>query len=196
MIHEVLRAASFAARKHSTQRRKGRDASPYINHPLEVAEILARHGVDEVPLIQAALLHDTVEDTETTFEELTREFGEEVAGLVAEVTDDKSLQKQERKELQIRHAPGLSHSAKLIKIADKVSNARDVSENPPADWDLRRRVEYLEWTRAVVDGCRGVNAGLDARYDEVLAAGMARLGSAGQGTPEGGEESRRRGARA
>lgn len=196
MIHEILRAASFAARKHSTQRRKDRDASPYVNHPLEVAEILARHGVDDVPVIQAALLHDAVEDTETTFEELTREFGEQVAGLVAEMTDDKSLPKHERKDLQIRHAPGLSSAAKLIKIADKICNARDVSENPPADWDLRRRVEYLEWTRAVVDGCRGVNAGLEARYHEVLDAGMARLRAAGQGTPEGGEKNRRRGVRA
>lgn len=178
MIHEILRAASFAASRHATQRRKGRDASPYVNHVLEVAEILARHGIDDGSTLQAALLHDTVEDTQTSVEELTDSFGAAVAGLVMEVTDDKSLPKDVRKELQIRNAPGLSRAAKLIKLGDKISNVRDVSEHPPAGWDLERRRAYLEWTRAVIAGCRGANAGLEARYDEVLASGMERLGAA------------------
>jgi len=178
VIHEVLRAASFAARKHATQKRKGRDASPYVNHVLEVVEVLARHGVDDPLVLQAALLHDTIEDTETSLEELTEVFGPEVAGFVMEVTDDKSLPKDVRKELQIRHASGLSVAAKLIKLGDKISNVRDVSENPPPGWDLERRRAYLEWTRAVIAGCRGVNPGLEAHYDEVLASGMARLDGA------------------
>jgi len=177
MIYEVLRAASFAARKHATQRRKGRDASPYVNHVVEVAELLARHGIDDGATLQAALLHDTIEDTETSLEELTGAFGPVVASLVMEVTDDKSLPKDVRKELQIRHAPGLSRAAKLIKLGDKISNVRDVSEHPPAGWDLARRRAYLEWTREVIAGCRGVNAELEARYDEVLASAMERLGS-------------------
>jgi guanosine-3',5'-bis(diphosphate) 3'-pyrophosphohydrolase len=175
MIHEILRAASFAARGHATQKRKGRDASPYVNHVLEVAEILARHGVEDGPTLQAALLHDIIEDTDTGLEELTAAFGAVVAGLVMEVTDDKSLPKNVRKELQIRHASELSSEAKLIKLGDKISNVRDVTENPPADWDLARRRAYLEWTRAVIAGCRGVNAGLEAHYDAVLTSGIERL---------------------
>ena len=174
-IPEILRAAAFAADKHQSQRRKDRAASPYINHPLAVAEILSRHGVTNPVVIQAALLHDTVEDTETSREELEREFGEEVAALVMEVTDDKSLPKAERKRLQIEHAPRISDSAKLIKLGDKICNARDVSENPPADWPLDRKQEYLAWTQQVVAGCRGVNAGLERHFDLLLDAAYSRL---------------------
>jgi guanosine-3',5'-bis(diphosphate) 3'-pyrophosphohydrolase len=142
---------------------------------LAVAETLTRHGVTDPVVIQAALLHDTVEDTETTREELEREFGNAVSAVVMEVTDDKSLPKAERKRLQIEHAPGISVAAKLVKLADKICNARDVSENPPADWSVDRRREYLEWTRAVVAGCRGVNDGLERAFDELVDAALSRL---------------------
>lgn len=172
---QILRAASFAAEKHKSQRRKDRAASPYINHPLAVAETLGRHGVTDPVAIQAALLHDTVEDTETSRAELDAEFGEEVTAVVMEVTDDKSLPKEQRKRLQIEHAPAISDAAKLVKLGDKICNARDVSENPPADWSEERRREYLEWTRQVVAGCRGVNADLERHFDELLEAALRRL---------------------
>ena len=167
---DLLHAASFAADKHKDQRRKGSDAKPYINHPLDVANILAHIGrVEDIDILIAAILHDTIEDTETTAKELTTLFGERVCGFVLEVTDDKSLPDKLRKQLQIDHAPHLSVEAKQIKLADKISNIRDVFENPPAGWDEKRRREYVEWGVAVVAGLRSVNSDLEAFFDEVVA---------------------------
>lgn len=173
---ELLRAVRFAACKHRDQRRKGMDASPYINHPIEVAELISRVGeVDDQAVLIAAILHDTVEDTETEPADIEREFGSEVRELVAEVTDDKNLQKARRKQLQIEHAPHISDRAKLIKIADKTCNVRDVAHSPPPDWSEERRSEYLDWASRVVAGCRGVNRQLERYFDETLAKGRDHL---------------------
>jgi (p)ppGpp synthase/HD superfamily hydrolase len=171
----LLKALRFAAEKHRDQRRKGTNSSPYINHPIEVAETLARSGVTDPVILQAAILHDTIEDTETTPEEIEREFGAEVRKMVEEVTDDKSLPKQERKRLQIEHAPHLSEGARQIKIADKLCNLRDVTHAPPDDWSLERRQEYLKWTENVVAGCRGLNCELENLYDATLDEGRKTL---------------------
>jgi guanosine-3',5'-bis(diphosphate) 3'-pyrophosphohydrolase len=166
----------FAARKHRSQRRKDVEASPYINHPIEVATILATIGaVADLPTLIAAILHDTIEDTETTPEELEERFGAEVRSLVLEVTDDKRLPKAERKRLQIEHAPSISAKAKLVKLGDKIANVRDVTATPPAGWSAARRREYLDWTEQVVGGCRGSNAALESHYDQVLRSGRAVL---------------------
>ena len=177
-IAAILKALHFAATKHRDQRRKGEEASPYINHPIEVAELLAREGgVTDPVLLQAAILHDTIEDTKTTPQELEEAFGTQVRSVVEEVTDDKRLPKAERKRLQIEHAPHLSKRARQIKIADKISNVRAVTVSPPADWPLERRQEYLNWTEQVVAGCRGCNVALEGLYDEILAEGRRTLGS-------------------
>ena len=176
---EVLRAALFAARKHRSGKRKDADESPYINHPLAVAAVLAEHGVEDPVTLQAALLHDTLEDTETTPAELEREFGFAVARVVLEVTDDKALEKRERKRLQIEKSAGLSERAKLVKLGDKICNAHDVAWSPPKDWPPSRRVEYLDWTERVVQGCRGTNPALEERYDRVLAEARGSLGIGG-----------------
>jgi guanosine-3',5'-bis(diphosphate) 3'-pyrophosphohydrolase len=174
----LLRALQFSARKHRDQRRKDREASPYINHAIEVAHVLASVGaVTDVPVLAAALLHDTIEDTQTTAAELEQQFGRDVRLLVEEVTDDKRLPKAERKRLQVAHARDASHRAKLIKLGDKICNVRDVTHSPPADWPLERRREYLDWTEQVVAGCRGVNAALEACYDQALGEGRSRLGA-------------------
>ena len=171
-----LSALEFAAEKHKNQRRKDADASPYINHPIAVAKILADEGgVTDESLLIAAILHDTVEDTATTHDELTARFGVEVAGLVGEVTDDKSLPKESRKELQIINAPHKSARAKQLKIADKISNIRDIVSSPPADWPIARKRGYLEWTCQVVEGCRGVNTVLDRLFDATLNDANERL---------------------
>ena len=164
-----LKALEFAAAKHRRQRGKDAENSPYINHPIAVATVLAVEGdvTDEATLI-AAILHDTVEDTQTTFRELDENFGAEVTGLVRELTDDKALEKAERKRLQIEHAPHASPRAKEIKIADKICNVRNLVHSPPADWTLQRRREYVAWSEQVVAGCRGVNAKLDAAFDEAI----------------------------
>ncbi len=173
----LLSALAFAANKHRDQRRKGAEASPYINHPIAVAAVLATEGgvVDEVLLI-AAVLHDTIEDTKTTAEELEELFGRPVARLVSEVTDDKALDKSERKQLQIRHAPTLSQQAKQLKIADKICNVRDITECPPAGWSIERRREYLAWAEQVVAGCRGINPQLERVFDVAIRDARATLG--------------------
>jgi guanosine-3',5'-bis(diphosphate) 3'-pyrophosphohydrolase len=168
-LTKLLQAASFAAKKHRYQKRKGNDAEPYINHPLEVANLLANIGkVEDYNVLIAAILHDTIEDTETTREEITELFGEAVCGYVLEVTDDKSLPKAERKQLQIEHAPHLSHGAKLIKLGDKISNITDVTTNPPSDWSQQRRLEYVIWGENVVACLRGANENLEKHFDQLV----------------------------
>lgn len=168
-LSKLLQAASFAAKKHRYQKRKGDDAEPYVNHPLEVANLLANVGkIDDYDILIGAVLHDTVEDTETTPEELAELFGERVCGYVLEVTDDKSLPKQERKQKQVEHAPHLSDGAKQIKLGDKISNITDVTNNPPAGWSRARKIEYIEWGERVVAGLRGVNEGLENYFDETV----------------------------
>lgn len=173
----LLEAAHFSAMKHRYQKRKDAEGSPYINHPLAVASILASEGkVADETLLVAALLHDTVEDTDTTFDELKEQFGVAVSRLVGEVTDDKRLPKALRKELQVERAEALSRSAKQLKIADKISNIRDIVASPPADWSEERKTEYLEWATRVVNGCRGVNKSLDDAYDRTIAVARKALG--------------------
>ncbi len=173
----LLQALHFAASKHRDQRRKDEEASPYINHPIEVADLIARVGqVADLVVLQSAILHDTIEDTETTPEEIEALFGSEVRGVVEEVTDDKSLPKAERKRLQIEHAPHLSQRAKLVKVADKIANVRAMIEAPPAGWSADWRLDYLDWTEQVVAGLRGCNAPLEACYDQALAESRLQLG--------------------
>jgi guanosine-3',5'-bis(diphosphate) 3'-pyrophosphohydrolase len=177
-VAALLKALHFAADKHRDQRRKDVEASPYINHPIEVAELLARvGGVTDLVTLQGAILHDTIEDTNTTPEELEAEFGPEVRRVVEEVTDDKELPKTERKRLQIEHAPHISERAKHVKLADKMSNVRSVTLTPPANWPLSRRQEYLDWTEQVIGGLRGCNPALEKLYSELLAEGRRVLGA-------------------
>lgn len=167
----LIDALAFAAHKHRNQRRKDVEASPYINHPIALARVLAVEvGVTDEKALLAALLHDTLEDTETTFEELRDHFGLKVAETVAEVTDDKSLPKTRRKALQIEHAPHLSKRAKLVKLADKICNLRDVAAHPPHDWPLARRRKYFDWAKEVIDGLRGTHGKLERLFDAAYTA--------------------------
>jgi len=172
-----IRALTFAADKHQNQRRKGRDHLPYVNHLIRVTDILWRVGeVRDVSTLLAALLHDTLEDTDTTAGELEALFGADVLALVQEVTDDKALPKAMRKQLQVEHAPHLSNGARLIKLADKIDNVYDVSHDPPQDWSHERMVAYLDWAEAVVAGLRGVNVALETHFDAVLHEAREILG--------------------
>ena len=149
--------------------------TPYVNHLITVADLIANvGGVSDPAVLAAAVLHDVVEDAGVTNAEVAERFGADVASLVAEVTDDRSLAREERQRLQIEHAPHLTPRAKLIKLADKIANVTDVIERPPATWSRRRCTEYLAWSAVVVAGCRGANAGLERRFDEVIARGHAR----------------------
>lgn len=162
----LIRAMAFAAHKHRNQRRKDADASPYINHPIALANVLANEaGIADPVVLVAALLHDTIEDTDTTHAELEAQFGPAIAAVVAEVTDDKSLPKDERKRLQIEHAAHISPAAKLVKLADKICNLRDVASSPPADWSVDRKREYLDWARSVIDQMRGAHPALEQLFD-------------------------------
>jgi GTP diphosphokinase / guanosine-3',5'-bis(diphosphate) 3'-diphosphatase len=163
----LARAADYAARQHIAQRRKGERAEPYINHLTEVTSLLAEatDGGDVV-LLMGGLLHDTLEDTDATYEDLEQRFGPEVAALVAEVTDDKSLPKEERKRLQIAKTPGKTQRAKLLKLADKTSNLRSLIGSPPTGWTAARLRDYVVWANDVVRSCRGLNPRLEAAFDE------------------------------
>ena len=166
----VIKAAHFASVKHKTQRRKDAEETPYINHPLALANVLAVEcGVDDVEVICGALLHDTIEDTKTAEEELLENFGENITRIVLEVTDDKTLDKIERKEAQVAHAPHISDQAKLVKLADKISNLRDISASPPVDWSVERKQDYFDWAARVIDGLRGVHPELETLFDEVYS---------------------------
>jgi guanosine-3',5'-bis(diphosphate) 3'-pyrophosphohydrolase len=166
----ILDALQFAAHKHRDQRRKDVHASPYINHPIALANLLVNEAdIHDPEVICAALLHDTIEDTETTPQELLREFGKDIRDIVLEVTDDNKLPKAERKRLQIVHAGHSSHKAKLVKIADKICNLRDIAVSAPATWNLERQQEYFEWAKRVIDQVRGTNSRLEAAFDRAYA---------------------------
>lgn len=171
---QIIKAAVFAADKHKYQRRKGFNQIPYINHPLKVAQLLDECGEKDIVLLLAAILHDVVEDTDASFEDILSEFGKEVADLVKEVTDDKELPYAVRKELQIKTAPTLSVRAKKLKIADKICNMRDII-NYPLDWSTERKLSYLDWAQEVVNSCRGQNQMLEEVFDETLGSGIEKL---------------------
>jgi guanosine-3',5'-bis(diphosphate) 3'-pyrophosphohydrolase len=181
-ISLILKALEFAAGRHKSQFRKGSDKSPYINHPIQVANLLANEAKEKDPaLIAAAILHDVIEDTVNTkkqkkelIEQIRETFGDEVLSITLEVTDDKSLSKKERKRMQIVHAPKLSEKAKKLKLADKTMNVNDITDHPPVTWPLRRIKKYLDWSEKVVAGLRGVNKKLEDNFDESLKAGREK----------------------
>jgi (p)ppGpp synthase/HD superfamily hydrolase len=174
-ITPIIQALDFAAKQHRYQRRKD-DITPYINHPITLVNILWNEAnVHDLTVIIAALLHDTVEDTNTTLADLDERFGTEVMTVVREVTDDKTLPKAARKQRQIEHAPHLSDRAKLVKLADKTANLRDMVISPPVDWPMQRQQAYFEWAKAVVDQLRGIHPVLEALFDEAYTSGLNHL---------------------
>ena len=175
-IRLVSEAAELAARRHNGQTRKGRGEEPYINHLAEVANMLsAVTNGEDAELVAAGWLHDTIEDSETTHDELAQRFGLRVAGLVQECTDDMSLPKHERRRRQVADAPKKSDSAKLIKIADKISNIRARIFADPSAAQRAELADYLAWAEQVVANLRGGNARLDALFDEVVANARSTL---------------------
>jgi len=169
-LNRLFDAVIFAARKHQGQLRKDNGHSPYVTHPLLVAQTLWQlGGITDTTILTAAILHDTLEDTNTTSSEIREIFGEEALKIVLEVTDDKSLEKMERKRLQVVHAPHLSEAAKVIKLADKLVNCRDMIISPPEEWRLERRRNYIQWGADVVEKIRGTNLALEVAFDDMLA---------------------------
>lgn len=166
----LMEAMCFSSEKHKEQRRKNPKQHPYINHPIRVARLLAVDaGIKDISVIIGALLHDTVEDTETTLEEIEALFGPDVAKIVKEVSDDKTLPKETRKQLQIEHAPFVSSHAKLVKLADKLDNLTDLLAITPTGWQPERVLQYFSWSEKVIAGLRGTNAPLEDKLDDVLA---------------------------
>jgi guanosine-3',5'-bis(diphosphate) 3'-pyrophosphohydrolase len=177
-VRRILDAARFAAEKHAGQKRKGQAQEPYVNHVLEVAQLIAASDEAlDVDLVVAGLLHDTIEDTPTTAEDLESLFGKDVASLVLEVTDDRSLPKQARKALQVKNAPKKTSRAQVIKLADKISNVRSVLSSPPADWSEERKRDYFEWSKRVVAGLRSPNPQLKAQFDQLCVEFEQSLGN-------------------
>jgi guanosine-3',5'-bis(diphosphate) 3'-pyrophosphohydrolase len=175
-IPALMEATLFAADKHRGQKRKDAQGTPYINHPIMVVNLMASiGGITDIEALQAGMLHDTVEDADTSPEEIEARFGYAVRSLVMEVTDDKKLEKQERKWRQIEKAPGLSPRAKTIKLADKIANLTDLIASPPADWPLERQQQYVDWSNKVIAGCRGHNERLEEIYDARVMEVNARF---------------------
>ena len=175
-LGSLLAAVAFAADKHRKQRRKDAEATPYINHPLALVQILwTTGGVRDVAALMTAVLHDTVEDTDTTSAELAQHFGAEVAGLVGELTDDKRLAKDERKRLQIVNAAHKSLKAKQVKLADKIHNLSCINRDEPTAWTIERKRAYADWAEQVVAGLVGVNPALDRAVSQGIAELRTRL---------------------
>ena len=162
-----MKALTFASEAHRDQRRIYADYTPYINHPIKVAEILTTTYVTDEDVIAAALLHDVIEDTEYRYNDILDIFGKEIADIVQECSDDKSLPKIERKRLQIEHAATISDKAKLVKIADKIANMQDILHNPPVEWSKDRKLKYFDWAKQVVDNLKGINKDLDHWFDTI-----------------------------
>jgi len=172
--NKILEALAFAADRHKSQTRKGVGRIPYINHPIEVSRLLSRFGESNPDLLIAALLHDVIEDTVSSKQDINdlsdyikENFGEVVLNTVLEVSDDKSLPFEERKHLQIIHSSDLSDLAKKLKIADKICNLIDIKDNPPVDWSVERKLKYLDWAKKAIEGARGINIKLDQYFDQV-----------------------------
>jgi guanosine-3',5'-bis(diphosphate) 3'-pyrophosphohydrolase len=166
----LLKAIRFASLKHNNHRRKDADESPYINHPIAVAEMLCRIGkVTDMATIIAGILHDTIEDTDTTPEDLQKEFNSQICSVVEEVTDDKGLSKEDRKRLQIENAHHKSLRARQIKLADKICNIQDLAVSPPSDWSEDRKIEYIRWSMDVINEIRGTNADLENYFDNLCS---------------------------
>lgn len=167
----------FSAEKHRGRYRKDEQVTPYINHPIEVVNILWNVGeVNDAVTLIGALLHDTLEDTDTTPEEIRINFGEEVLALVQEVTDDKSLPKTVRKLKQVKNASQLSLRAKQIRLADKICNVSDIAKSPPMNWPWQRKIEYLNWANNVFARLRGTNIKLEKHFEEILFFAEKKLG--------------------
>ena len=164
----VLKATQFAALKHCDQRRKD-GKTPYIIHPISVAMILAEIGsIEDLEILSAALLHDTLEDTDTSAHELDKNFGSRVRIIVEELTDNDMLTFSQSKQMQIENAPNLSKNATLVRIADKISKVSDVIENPPTEWNQKRCNKYVDWAEAVMNNCQKVNQDLENHFFELL----------------------------
>ena len=172
LLSLLFKALAFSAEKHTKQRRKDIEESPYINHPIALANILAQRWVIDENVLCAAILHDTLEDTETKADELREHFGEKITSIVLEVTDDKSLEKSVRKQKQVEHAASISHEAKLVKLADKIANITDIINTPPINWSKERKQEYFTWAEAVVNKLRGAHQGLEKEFDDLISTNL------------------------
>jgi len=167
-MDQLILSIDFAARKHSRQRRKDPAASPYINHPIEVMKLLSQCGITDVEILQSAVLHDTLEDTETSLSELTNLFGSRVANMVNEVTYEKQIPQIQRKQLEIDSIPHCSKGAQLIKQADKISNLTTIASSPPINWSSQRITGFIHWSYFIFKQCRGNNQQLDEITDKLM----------------------------
>ena len=165
----IIKALAYAAEKHKHQRQDDEAAQPYINHPIALVSLLSEVGITDCKVVCAALLHDTLEDTNATYAELRTHFGLKISDIVLELSDDKSLAEAERRRWQVAHATIASKRAKLIKLADKTCNLRDMINAPPVGWSPDRQREYFDWAKEVIDALRGVNKKLEKAFDAAYA---------------------------
>lgn len=174
-MDQLLETITYAIIKHDGQKRKDENAYPFIVHPIDVASILIKAGVTDNDVLNAAILHDVVEDTSATYEEVKTKFGKSVADYVQEVSDDKSLSKLERKKAQIEHAKVISEGAKLIKLADKISNLTSLSNSVPKSWPAIWEKGYFAWAKLCTDNMSGLSEQLDAQLNTLYQNALSDL---------------------
>ena len=173
MENLITKAEAYARQNHEGQFRKGEAQEPYVTHVAEVASRVARYGGSE-SAIAAAWLHDVVEDCDPEIEDIENLFGSKVAKIVAEVTDDKSLSKQDRKARQVKNAPYKSEEACLVKWADKICNLLSIANSPPP-WDKARKMEYIEWAREVASGLPYSTSTTRQEFEDAIGKALSKV---------------------
>jgi hypothetical protein len=190
-LRRLTRALAFAAEAHRNHRRKGASQEPYINHLIEVADLVASVEDGDVDVLIAALLHDVLEDTGICYDELAAAFGERVAGIVQENSDDMTLPKPERQRVRLAGISKKSREARLVKFADIISNLRAIAVSPPAGWSNDRRLGYLDSCRNLVDAGRGSNAEIERIFDDTTRAAEQAIRTESVGDVDGRASARR-----
>jgi HD domain len=190
-VRRLTKALAFAAEAHRNHRRKGASQEPYINHLIEVLDLVTSVEDSDMDVLIAALLHDVLEDTRTGYDELVATFGERVARIVQENSDDMTLPKPERRRARLAGIGKKSREARLVKLADIISNLRAIVISPPAGWSNDRRLGYLESCRNLVDAGRGSNAEIERIFDDTAKEVEEAIRTEGLGDIDGRASARR-----
>jgi len=166
----VLGAAIFATEKHKSQVRSNEKKTPYIIHPIEVADLVMKIGhVYDKDVLITALLHDVMDDTQTTYEQITSLYGTKVSSYLEEMTSKQGLSLKEQKKQQIMQAFRQNPSVAIIKLSDKLSNLKTLATSPPPSWSRDRIDQYFQWAQTVIENLPESNQLLKKAVKNVIS---------------------------